>query len=396
MDRSFAGRLGIGSFARAPARKRARADRAGAQRKRGAGRGPRGGAEGHPLDVSIAWLLHAPASLASTLAGGWALLRGRKRLRVALLATLVALPLLGGGWLWLRHSSLVAVRHVRVSGVHGSEAPAIEAALTGAAKRMSTLDVSVARLRAAVASYPVVADVRVHTSFPHGLGIEVIEQSPVATLSAGGVKTAVAADGVVLGEAHASSSLPALSSQVQLTPGERVRETALLGELAVLGAAPKALAKSTERAYGGSKGLTLLMHGGLRVYFGDASRPHAKWASLVRVLADPGSAGASYVDVRVPERPAAGFPAGVAPPALAGAEGEAATAAGESTESLAEKLSSAVGGGSASQQAGAGEEEASSSESQTPSSESESRSNGEGGAEATGETSAEASGKTSG
>ena len=49
------------------------------------------------------------------------------------------------------------------------------------------------------------------------------------------------------------------------------------------------------------------MRNGLLVYFGDATRPHAKWLSLARVLADPSSAGATYIDVRVPERPAAGF-----------------------------------------------------------------------------------------
>jgi len=203
---------------------------------------------------------------------------------------------------------------------------------------------------------------------------------------------------VVLGEAHASSSLPTLSGQVQLTPGEHVRETALLAELTVLGAAPKALAKSAERAYSGSKGLTLVMRGGLRVYFGDSSRPHAKWASLVRVLADPGSVGASYVDVRVPERPAAGFPAGVTPPAVAGAEGEAATstASGESEASLAERLTSAVGGSASTQQAGNSEEEASSNGSEAATSESESSPAGEGESESSGETSARASTESSG
>jgi cell division protein FtsQ len=399
MDRSFAGRLGIGSLTRPPARKKARPNRAGSARRRASGRGARGSTGARPIDMAIAHLLRAPSALVRGLSGGWALVRVHRRLRIAVLASMIALPLLGGGWLWLRHSSLVAVAHVRVSGVHGSEAQAIEAALTRAAKRMSTLDVSTTKLRAAVAAYPVVGDVRAHASFPHGLSIEVIEQSPVATLTAGGVKTAVAADGVVLGEAHASSALPTLTSQVQLTPGEHVRETALLGELTVLGAAPKALAKSAERAYSGSKGLTLVMHGGLRVYFGDSSRPHAKWASLVRVLADAGSVGASYVDVRVPERPAAGFAAGVTPPAVAGAEGEAATSAAsdESAESLAERLSAAVGGSSSTQQAGNSEEaEASSSGSEAATSESESSPAGEGESESSGETSAGAGTESSG
>ena len=52
--------------------------------------------------------------------------RAPPRLRSCCSAALVALPLLAGGWLWLRNSSLVAVEHVQVSGVHGAEAHAIE------------------------------------------------------------------------------------------------------------------------------------------------------------------------------------------------------------------------------------------------------------------------------
>ena len=48
------------------------------------------------------------------------------------------------------------------------------------------------------------------------------------------------------------------------------------------------------------------MRDGLLVYFGDDARPHAKWLALARVLADPSSDGSRYVDVRLPERPAAG------------------------------------------------------------------------------------------
>ncbi|MGA8364728.1 MAG: FtsQ-type POTRA domain-containing protein, partial [Solirubrobacteraceae bacterium] len=102
-----------------------------------------------------------------------------RRLRIALPAVLIALPLLGGGLWLLRHSSLTAVEHVRVNGlvaVHGADTAAIETALTGAAHGMSTLAVSPARLRAAVASYPIVRTVRVHPSFPHGLRIEVVER----------------------------------------------------------------------------------------------------------------------------------------------------------------------------------------------------------------------------
>ncbi len=99
------------------------------------------------------------------------------------------------------------------------------------------------------------------------------------------------------------------------------------------------------------------MRNGLLVYFGDDRRPHAKWLSLARVLADPSSAGASYVDVRLPERPAAGFPAGVSPSA-AGTAGTAPTSGEQATGSESTIAALAAGltaehGGVASASAGA-------------------------------------------
>jgi cell division protein FtsQ len=236
-----------------------------------------------------------------------------RRLRIAFLATLIMLPLLAGGWLLLRSSPLTSVEQVRVSGLHGPQARAIETALTGAASHMSTLGVRTAALRASVASFPVVRSVRAIPSFPHGLRIVVSEQPPVAALSIGGTRTAVAADGVVLGPALLSSSLPAVAGYHDALIGQRVQGPDVLAAVAVLGAAPAPLAKHIARVYNGPEGLTVAMRGGLLAYFGDAARPHAKWFSLARVLADPSSTGASYIDVRLPERPAAGFPSGSGP-----------------------------------------------------------------------------------
>jgi cell division protein FtsQ len=364
MDRSFAGRLGIGAVT-PPARRDARRRRRKPSTPAAAGSG---------VDRAIALLWRLPAALAHALAALWALARARRRLRIGLIAALIAAPALGGGWLWLRHSSLVAVREVRVTGTHGADASAIDSALTAAARRMSTLDLRPAELRTAVAAYPIVARLDVNASFPHSLSIRVVEQPPVAAVDVAGARTAVAADGVVLGPAHLAGSLPALSATAPLTPGERVRSPALLAALAILGAAPAPLAAQTERAFSGSKGLTVVLRGGVRAYFGDASRPHAKWLALARVLADSSSAGAAYVDVRVPERPAAGFAAGVTPPAIAGAteEGAASTpSSSESSQSLAEGLSAAVGTGQSSAPAtgSSGEHEAGSSgEHEAPSS----------------------------
>jgi len=231
--------------------------------------------------------------------------------RVTVVLLLVP-ALLGGGWLWLRGSSLVAVEHVHISGVHGPEAIEIRAALADSARRMTTMDFNAGALRSALASYAIVAGVRVRTSFPHTVSISVSERPPVAELVSAGQRTAVAADGTVLGPALSSSSLPSVSSSVEPAPGARLGESAALAAVTVLGAAPAPLARYVTRVFEGPEGLTVTMRSGLLVYFGNDTRPHAKWLSLARVLVSPSSAGALYIDVRLPERPAAGFSAGSA------------------------------------------------------------------------------------
>jgi cell division protein FtsQ len=278
------------------------------------------------------------------------------RARNALLALLAAVPVLAGGWLWLRQSPFVAVRHVQIGGVHGPDAGAIDAALRSAAAHMSTLDVHSGVLREAVASYPVVREVWATPRFPHGLRIHVIEQLPVAALVVYGSRTAVAADGVVLGPGLLSSSLPSVTGYFQPPVGHAVSGPNVLASLAVMGAAPAPLAHLVTRLFTGAEGLTVAMRSGLLAYFGDDTRPHAKWYSLARVLADPSSKGASYVDVRLPGRPAAGFPAGVSPPdasaSEAGAGGEVTSASEATVSSLAASLASSAGGGASTSTSG--------------------------------------------
>ncbi len=264
------------------------------------------------------------------------------------------MALLGGGWLWLRNSPLVAVERVQVTGVQGVEAGPIDAALRGAARQMSTLDVNVGVLRAAVAPFHVVSGLSVATSFPHGLRIHVVEQLPVAALSAGGVRTAVAADGVVLGPAlleslHAPLPAIAFAGSTALADlrsvGGRVENATVRAELSVLGAAPQVLLGWVGRVFTDREGLTVAMRGGVSLYFGDAARAHAKWLAAARVLADPSSAGATYVDVRAPERPAAGTTS------AGGLEGGVSTgqvsASDPTSAALANVLAEAVNGGSA-------------------------------------------------
>ena len=282
------------------------------------------------------------AALAAPLRAAAALLAAHRRLRLALICALVALPLLAGGWLLLRRSPLVAVEHVRVAGVHGPQAGAIEAALERAAHGMSTLEPSVAALRAAVARFPQVATLRASTSFPHGMRIVVDEQPPVAALLVGGVRMAVAGDGVALGNAVEAGSLPTVADDALPAAGTRLRNPLVREALTVLGAAPAALDRLAEKAFFGPRGLTVVMRDGLLVYFGDAERPHAKWLALARVLADHSSTGASYVDVRLPGRPAAGgFREGTGPTETQG-EGTALEPSGSQGKSTVATLAAGL------------------------------------------------------
>ncbi|HWE34002.1 MAG TPA: FtsQ-type POTRA domain-containing protein [Solirubrobacteraceae bacterium] len=223
----------------------------------------------------------------------------------ALIALVVIAALLGGGWLWFRDSSLVAVKRVTVTGASGPDAGAIRRALVAAAQDMTTLDVSIGQLRTAVAPYPVVKNLEVSTQFPHRMRIQVIEQTPVAVVSVGGATIAVASDGTLLHDFSGASALPRIPLAV--TPGGTRLTGAARGAVSLLAAAPYQLlphlAQVTTTA---AHGLTVQVRNGPALYFGAATELAAKWTAAAAVLADPHSAGASYIDVSDPTRPAAG------------------------------------------------------------------------------------------
>lgn len=222
-----------------------------------------------------------------------------------LAAVLAVLALAGGGWVWLRNSSLVAVQRVAIVGVSGRDAHRIRAALTSAAHNMTTLNVKMAALRTAVAPYPVVKRLHVSTSFPHRMRIEVVEQVPVAMVSAGGVSVPVSADGTLLRGTAVSASLPTIALGV--SPGGTRVTGSTLHVVRLLAAAPyQLLGKVSGASDGGAHGLEAQLRNGPKLYFGSDSDLDAKWAAAAAVLANSGAAGADYIDVTVASRPAAG------------------------------------------------------------------------------------------
>lgn len=245
--------------------------------------------------------------------------RLRRRLLVVLV---VGLALSAGYRLWLRDSWLVAVHEVTVTGLTTADAERVRMAVTSAGRSMTTLNVDHELLDRAVAAYPVVRELEVRADFPHGLDVRVVEHHAVALAVSDSGKVPVAGDGAILRGVPVHGRLPTVDVDGVLGD-RRLRDPTARAAAAVAGAAPKILRKRIEEVAARSQdGLVAELDDGPELIFGRASGLAAKWAAAARVLADPDARGASYIDLRIPDRPAAGgLPAAtVAPVSPAGVD----------------------------------------------------------------------------
>ena len=218
--------------------------------------------------------------------------------------SLAAVVVLFGGWMWLRDSSLVRVSQVRVTGASGFGSAAVRSALDAAARDMTTLHFDETALRSAVARYPLVRDVRASAHPPHRLDIRVTERVPIGVIRTGGPPTVVADDGVLLRGVPADA-LAEISARVP-PGGARVGDRKTAAKVAVLAEAPARLRARIQRVTLGRYGLQARLRSGLVLRFGDGRNLGAKWIAAQQVMREPGAAGATYIDLRIPARPAAG------------------------------------------------------------------------------------------
>jgi cell division protein FtsQ len=249
---------------------------------------------------------------------------GRTARRRLLVALAVLVVLFAGYRLWLRDSALVGVERVSVTGLTTKDAGRLRAALASTARTMTTLHVERERLERVVAGYPVVSSLDVTTDFPHGMRIRVVEHRPAAIAVTGGGRVPVAIDGTVLQGLPVEGRLPVVQAPGGLR-GQRLADPRALAAAHVAGAAPAALrGRVQEVGREGERGLVAKLRDGPDLIFGAAAHARAKWLAAARVLADPEAEGASYVDLRVPGRPAVGglgfesaVPAAPVPPPVA-------------------------------------------------------------------------------
>jgi cell division protein FtsQ len=227
----------------------------------------------------------------------------RRRLLLAFAALAVLASLY---WLWFRDSSFAKVNDVYVTGVEGPQARSIRSALEEAGLGMTTLHVRTAALRDAVANYPVVRSVTAQGEFPHRLTIEVDLNLPVAVIQTPSGREPVAADGLLLRDIPVTKGMPVIKTKAAL-PADRITGGRAFDLVRIVGLAPAPLAARLESVtVRPGAGIVAQLRKGPELRFGDASRLPAKWVAAARVLAAPGARGASYIDLRLPERPAAG------------------------------------------------------------------------------------------
>lgn len=226
--------------------------------------------------------------------------------RGALIAAVLALALAAAYWFWFRDSSFVRVERVTVSGLSGTDAPRERRGVIAAAKEMTTLDYDEAALRRALGAGATIEALHARPDFPHGLRIEVVEKTAVAVLDGGSERVAVGSGGVLLPDVRPiPRGLPSIA--VGALPSTRLGEGRALRLVAAAAAAPAALrARITSLRELPAKGLVAFLRSGPDVILGGPTDLSAKWMAAAAILADPDSRGASYIDVRLPDRPVAG------------------------------------------------------------------------------------------
>ena len=233
-------------------------------------------------------------------------LRWFKRLwMIAVISLVLASLLVGGGYFWLKDSRLVAIEQVEIMGINSDSEPVVKKLLTASAQEMTTLNVDVKRLQAAVANQPEIKQISATPDFPHTLRIDVQERYPVAVVESPERRIPVSEDGVFLPDAKVPPGTPAVPVST-LPLGRQLTSQRAFRDVKLIAAAPVKLRSRIAKITTTENGLTTELSNGATLYFGTPTKLSAKWIAATRLLADPQIAGATYIDLRIAERPAVG------------------------------------------------------------------------------------------
>jgi cell division protein FtsQ len=232
------------------------------------------------------------------------------RLRVIVILT-VALVLLGAGTVWLLYGSpWLRVERVSVAGTRVLTPAQVRQAAevpVGAPLISVGTEVIETRLRRKL---PRIDTVEVVRSWPHGIGLKVVERTPVLVVQKGGKFIEVDDEGVRFATvSRAPKGVPALELALSSTSSSaaslrRFDEDRLVREaVRVAGAVPAAVASGTRtvkvRSY---DDITLELGDGRTVEWGSGERGALKARTLTALM--KAAPDARHFDVSVPTAPA--------------------------------------------------------------------------------------------
>lgn len=239
--------------------------------------------------------------------------RARRRRR-RLVVGLAVLSLLGVGALVVLHSSLLALRTLRVDGASGAEAAAVVGA-SGISRGEPLIDISAGAVQARVDRLADVRSVALRREWPHTVVLVVQRHRPVAVLAektAGGLVEEVDRAGRVIDLVRAApAGLPVLRG-VTAAPVGRVLSGAPSRRAVEIAAScagelPGPLARQAGpvvEVAPRSGAVTLVVDGDVQVRLGGLRDIAAKMRALAVVLGRVSLARVSEVDLADPELPA--------------------------------------------------------------------------------------------
>jgi cell division septal protein FtsQ len=221
------------------------------------------------------------------------------------LAMIAAVGLVAGlgGWLLLAGAGQ-RVQRVTIVGLSRDASPALEDALVAAARAQPTSGFSAAKVRAAVSRYTLITGIRAESREPDAVTLFIREREPFLRLSAEGTRVALDSGGTVITGYGRLPHVASVSGTRAPIDGRAVDPFALTA-LRLVRAAPAPIRRRIVAITTAHGVLTIYLHHGPRLIFGDATLPHAKWDAAVAVMATRSAEGAAYIDVRLPSRPAA-------------------------------------------------------------------------------------------
>ncbi|HEX5094868.1 MAG TPA: FtsQ-type POTRA domain-containing protein [Acidimicrobiia bacterium] len=223
----------------------------------------------------------------------------RRRILVLVAGGFVALGLL----YLLVQSPMLDVDHVNVDGNHHVTADQVrEAAGIDLGSPILLLDTDAIAKR--VRALPWVEEVDVQRKWSGTLSISVVEEEPVAWVSAGNGVALLSSEGRVIADVDVA---PADTTEIK-----GVRKAPAIGKLlsppeaaGAVRALPSQLANQVTAIDVGGTGVALELARGAEVRLGNLNDLDAKAAAAIAVLERWGDAPLTYIDVSVPQNPTA-------------------------------------------------------------------------------------------